>query len=726
VKESISIEVTIDRVLFEDEVDGFTVAKVRPADGGGRSITAVGHFKAVVGLQLLLEGHWVRNPKYGLQFQVERSSQRPPLTTEGLYNYLCSGLVPGVGPVLARRIVEHFGLETFKIIEDQPERLEEVPGLGAQKVRCIKEAMQRHREMLDVMVFLHSYGVSSSFAHRIYKAYGAETIQRITQDPYVLTRDIFGIGFKKADAIAKRMGIEPTSMTRCRAGLVYVLQSQCDEGHVYLPRNFLLEQAQEVLEVPAELLEDALKRAADSGEIILELLGGEERVYLRWLHEAERATARSLLRLARAPSPLRGLSPPKDIGELLVDGHPLNKEQSEILQRVFGAKVLVVTGGPGTGKTTAMKALMDLLERHGLRISLAAPTGRASKRLSEATGREAKTIHRLLEFNPSIRGFMRGRDRPLPSDVVLVDEASMIDLPLMNSLTAALRDQSILVLVGDVDQLPSVGPGNVLQDIIASGLADVVRLREIFRQAHRSYIVVNAHRVNQGQMPLWHKGGDEVLSDFYFLVQSEPERIQQTILTLCTDRIPRRFGLDPLKDIQVITPIHRGPLGTAVLNRLLQERLNPATGQKIHRGEHVLGAGDKVMQIRNNYEKEVFNGDIGVITRIDRASQGLWVRYLEQEVYYHWSELDEIVLAYAISVHKSQGSEYPAVVMPLVTQHYLMLQRNLLYTAITRARRLVVLVGTPKALAIAVKNDKIKKRYSGLRDRLEIEGKRFI
>ncbi len=713
------IEGTLERVVYEAEEDGYVVARLSLFPHG-EEVTAVGRFAAIQGTQMRLRGSWVMNPKYGRQFQVEDAEIRPPATSEGMVQYLSSGIIPGIGPVMAKRIVQRFGEETLEVMGKEPERLMEVPGIGPTRIEGIRRAWGRHEGMREVMVFLQGHGVSPAFAHRIFKVYGRQTIARVMQDPYQLASDVFGIGFKKADGIARSIGMAPTSMARCRAGLLYTLQTQAEDGHVYLPKRELLERAEALLGVEQPILEEALDRSSKGGELVLETQVAEERAYLKWLHEAEVGISLRLASIKRAPTRLSSRAIlPEDLGSLS-NGISLNQGQREILHKALEEKILVVTGGPGTGKTTAMRALLRVLTRAGAKVALAAPTGRAARRLSEATGCEAKTIHRLLEFQPKQRIFLRNQQRPLTADVVLIDEASMVDTPLMYHLAAAIPRTSSLILVGDVDQLPSVGPGNVLRDVIDSGIAGVVTLQEVFRQSGRSGIVTNAHRVNQGETPRWERVDRDELSDFYFISQSDPERIQETILELCSDRIPKRFGLDPREEIQVLSPMHKGPLGTDELNRLLHERLNPRRGGLVH-GLRSFAEGDKVMQIRNNYEKEVFNGDIGIVTGVDRTEGKVWVRFDEQDVPYLLGELDELVLAYAISVHKSQGSEYPAVILPLVTQHYMMLQRNLLYTAITRARRLVVIVGSYKALAIAVKNEQIRNRYTGLRARLERE-----
>jgi exodeoxyribonuclease V alpha subunit len=713
------IEGTLDRVIYEGEEDGYVVARLT-AQPFGDEITAVGCFSAIPGTQVRLQGTWVKNPKYGLQFQVEEAHIQPPTTVTGIIQYLSSSQIPGIGPVMARRVVERFGEDTLEVIGKQPDRLAEVEGIGPSRIQSIQEAWENQKDIREVMVFLQGHGVSPLFAHKIYGIYGKQTIPKLMEDPYRLTREVFGIGFKKADGIAKRMGLSPKSLARCRAGVLYTLQSQADEGHVYVPKIELLANAQSILGVESDVLENALRKLTERGEVIEERTGEKARIYLRWLYEAEIETSKALAWIRKSPGRSFQRQLPDHGRDVDAAGIVLNEQQRKILRKALIEKLLVVTGGPGTGKTTAMRALLERLDMAGARVELAAPTGRAAKRLSEATGRGAKTIHRLLEFQPRRRRFLRNRHRPLQADLVLIDEASMIDLPLMYNLTQAISPSASLILVGDVDQLPSVGPGNVLKDIIASGVPEVIVLREVFRQSARSGIVLNAHRIQQGEMPKWSRGMKEQLSDFYFIAQSDPQQIQGTILALCAERIPRRFGLNPMLEVQVLTPMHRGSLGTEELNRLLQSRLNPHKRPLI-RGLRRFAEGDKVMQIRNNYDKEVFNGDIGIITRLDRNASRLWVRYEEKEIHYDWRELDEIVLAYAISVHKSQGSEYGAVVLPLVTQHYLLLQRNLLYTGVTRAKKLVVLLGTYKALAIAVKNDQIRQRYTGLTERILME-----
>ncbi len=711
------LEGSLEKVVYEDRDGTFVVARVSLE--GGEEITAVGSFSAIPGTRVTLRGKWAKSPRYGLQFHVDSAEIHPPSDLDGLIQYLSSGVVPGVGPVMARRLVEHFGKEILRVLDRESQRLSEVPGIGPARVASICQAWEAQRGVREVMVFLQGHGVSPAFAHKIYKIHGRETIARVSENPYRLIREVVGIGFKKADAIAMRMGLSPTSMARCRAGIIHVLQTMGEEGHVFCPKGELMASARELLEVPMECLEEALKRSALDGEVMVEQRGEEEpRVYLRWLYEAEVETAQALARI-RGKKGLEREGNADQLGQAGAHGQmELNQQQREIIRMGLKEPLLVVTGGPGTGKTTAMRALLETAQRQGKRVVLAAPTGRAAKRLSEATGHEARTIHRLLEFQPGTRKFLRNRQRPIQADLILVDEASMIDLPLMYHLTQAVPSSASLILVGDVDQLPSVGPGNVLRDIITSGRARVVVLQEVFRQSARSQIVLNAHKINKGEMPQWSWEGKEDLSDFYFISQADPLQIQKTIMTLCLDRIPLRFGLDPRKQIQVLTPMHKGPLGTEELNRLLQERLNP--GRKgIPRGAQVLAEGDRVMQVRNNYEKEVFNGDIGTVTRVDRSAGTLWVLFEDLEVQYGPGDMDELALAYAVSVHKSQGSEYPAVVLPVVTQHYLMLQRNLIYTGITRARQLVVLVGTIKALAIAVKNDQIRHRHTGLKERLQ-------
>jgi exodeoxyribonuclease V alpha subunit len=654
------------------------------------------------------------------QFRVESCLSVLPSTLTGIEKYLGSGLVKGIGPIMAKRIVALFGMETLDIIEDNTKRLLEVEGIGPIRSERIFKAWQEQKEVRDVMVFLQGHGVSSTYAVKIYKAYGDKSVSIVKDNPYRLALDISGIGFKTADKIARNMGIDPSSHIRAEAGVIHVLSELVDEGHVYYPYDKLIEAAAALLEIDQAIIEAAVPVLVGQRRVIVEEQQGERAVYLTPLHVAESNVAKRLKILIETPRQPIQIDVERAITWVQQStGIELAGLQQETIRKTITSKVLVITGGPGTGKTTTINSLIRILEKKGQRILLASPTGRASKRLSEVTGREAKTIHRLLEFSPKEGGFKRNEENPLEADLVIIDEASMVDILLMNHLLKAVPPDATMLLVGDIDQLPSVGPGNVLSDIIESGRVETVRLTEIFRQAQESMIIVNAHRVNRGEFPLTKlpSGGK---SDFYFIERDDPEKVVETVKELCGQRLPKAFHLDPLDDIQVMTPMHKGVVGVANLNAELQRLLNPR-GQEIAQGGRLFRVSDKVMQISNNYDKEVFNGDIGRIAAIDIEDKKLSIRFEDKAVDYEWGELDQLVLAYAISIHKSQGSEYPAVVVPILTQHYIMLQRNLLYTAITRARKLVVLVGTRRALAVAVRNNPVQHRYTALAARLQAD-----
>ena len=732
------LECTLERVVFANEENAWSVVRVVPA-GGGEVVSAVGKLLGVQpGESLRLEGSWEEDRKFGRQFRVESYRTVSPATAGGIEKYLGSGLIPGIGKVMAKRLVERFGLDTLEVIEHRPERLAEVPGIGPKRRAEIQRAWVEQREIKEVMVFLQSHGVSTSHAIRIFKTYGTGALGVVRNDPYRLATDVWGIGFKSADRVAASLGHPPESPQRARAGLLHVLEQAAERaGHVFLPRDRLFEDAAALLGVGEELLAPALVRLRAEGQVVVEPAavepaagagsgaeGGAEAVYLTRLHAAEDGIAAALAALLRS----QGRRPEIHVERALAwfeqgERIELAPEQREAIRRGISSRVLVITGGPGTGKTTLVRGIVRILRAKKQRVLLAAPTGRAAKRLSEATGAEARTVHRLLEFDPVRRAFQRDPERPLAADLVIVDEASMLDVTLAHAVARALPETARLVFVGDVDQLPSVGPGRVLADLIGSGAVDVVRLTEIFRQARESRIVVNAHRVNRGEMPLV-AGPDDPPGrdgDFFFIDRRTPEEVLETLVHLVTERIPAGFGLDPVADLQVLTPMNRGLLGTESLNRELRERLNPAPPgtPEIARGHRAFRPGDKVMQVRNNYELEVFNGDLGRVESLDAGERTLTVVFDEdRRVVYEAALLDELVPAYACSIHKSQGSEYPAVVVPLHTQHYVMLERNLLYTALTRAKRLVVLVGEPRALAVAVKNRRTRDRFSRLAGRL--------
>jgi len=712
------LEGTLIRVNYSDEATGYVVARLEVPDHRD-PVTVVGNlWGAAPGETIRVRGQWVRHARYGEQFKVEAYESILPASVVAIERYLASGIIKGIGPVYAKRLVDAFGSETLRVIEEEPERLRAVDGIGEARLARIRAAWTEQREVRGLMLFLQEHHISPTFAQRIFRAYGPSAPLRIQEDPYRLARDITGIGFKTADRIGTSLGVAKDSLTRVAAGLLYLLQEAAEAGHVYLPSSRLSHEAVQLLEIPdVGRLEQALATLHEEEAVVREPLPGETAVYLPALYHAETGVSRRVALLAKAPRLGPAIDLPRAIqwaegrGEIR-----FTAEQREALQEALESKMLILTGGPGTGKTTLLRALIEILERKGVRLMLAAPTGRAAKRMAAATGREARTIHRLLEFSPKEGRFKRNEAHPLEVDFVVVDEASMIDLLLMDQLVKAIPPMAALLLLGDADQLPSVGAGSLLHDLIASGSVPVVRLTEIFRQAKESQIVMNAHRVNRGEFPHLPAFGT---SDFGFIALEDADAIRDRVGSLVTTEIPHRYGLDPRRDIQVITPMNRGPLGAGSLNQDLQAALNPE-GEMIG-GGRPLRVGDRVMQVRNNYDKEVYNGDLGGIVRLDREEQQVWVRFDQGEVVYEWSELDELSLAYAISVHKSQGSEYPAVVLTLHTSHYVMLQRNLLYTALSRGRTLVVILGTKQAVSIAVRNARIRERYSHLPARLRRE-----
>ena len=683
-------------------------------------VTVVGHAATIAaGEAVTASGTWVNDRTHGLQFKAQFLKASAPSTAEGIRRYLASGMIRGIGPVYAKKLVRGFGEAVFEVIENAPERLREVKGIGAVRAKRIVQAWAEQKMVREIMVFLHSHGVGTARAVRIFKTYGADAIQVMSDNPYRLARDIRGIGFKTADAIADRLGIEKTAMIRVRAGIGYALSEAMQEGHCGLPVAELLPLAERLLGVPEDLIRTALDLELAGGGVIGDQVGEKDCIFLAGLYHAERGIAERLRALAAAPLPWPPINAEKALPWVEQKiGLTLAESQREAVARALAAKVLVITGGPGVGKTTILRAILQILAAKKAHILLAAPTGRAAKRLGEATGLEAKTIHRLLEVDPGSGSFGRSPENKLDCDLLVVDEASMIDAPLMHALVKAIPERAALLVVGDVDQLPSVGPGQVLADLIGSGTVPVVRLSEIFRQAASSRIITTAHRINRGEMPDLAPAAAD--SDFHFVAAEDPESAVARILDLVQTRIPRRFGLDPVRDIQVLCPMARGGVGARSLNVDLQAALNPEGEPKITKFGWTFAPGDKVMQIENDYEREVYNGDIGFIAGVDPETGEMTVHFDGRDVSYGLGDLDALVPAYAATIHKAQGSEYPAVVIPLLTQHYPMLQRNLLYTGITRGKRLVVVVGSRKAVAIAVRNTSGRRRWSKLREWLAV------
>lgn len=699
----------VERITYQNAENGYSVMKVK-VKGYDDLVTLVGNLLEVpAGSVLLCEGEWRVDKRYGQQFQCETWEEVMPATAYGIEKYLGSGLVKGIGPKFAKLIVGHFGTDTIEVIETDIERLYEVPGIGKKRVEKIRESWEKQKDIKNVMLFLQGFGVSTAYAAKIYRQYGKESIDKVKENPYRLADDIWGIGFKTADGIARKMGYEMNDERRLRSGLIYTLNQLADEGHCYAEEEQLTATARQLLEADEECIRTAMTHAIETEDLMLDGTG----IYLPPFYYAECGTANRLSTLVHTKEVGSIFTARFDLAKLQREtGIEYDEVQVEAIRQAIASKVMVLTGGPGTGKTTTTKAIIAALQSAGMRILLAAPTGRAAKRMSEATGMEAKTIHRLLEYNPQ-DGYKRNDENPLEGDALIVDECSMIDIILMNNLTKALPTTMRLVLVGDIDQLPSVGAGNVLRDIIDSGVIPVVRLTRIFRQAQSSRIVMSAHAINRGCFPDISNGQH---TDFFFMKQEEPEKVAETIVSLVRDRLPKAYR-QPTANIQVLTPMQRGVVGAANLNMDLQQALNYNTAALV-RGGYTYKEGDRVMQLRNNYDKDVYNGDLGYVHSVDMEERTLTVDFDGQLVEYEVSELDELTLAYATTIHKSQGSEYPIVVMPVLMTHYVMLQRNLIYTGITRAKKICVLVGQTKALAYAIHNMKVLKRNTRLKERL--------
>jgi exodeoxyribonuclease V alpha subunit len=732
--DKIAVQGTVRKITYHHPETNYAVIRLDVENAPGVTIVG-GVYPVSEGEEIKVFGYWKTHPRYGQQFQVDHWVKVDPATLEGIEKYLGSGLIKGIGPTYARRLVDAFGFNTLKVLSEEPHRVLEVEGIGVSRARGIMQAWAAQRGMQDIMVFLQGHGIGAALALKIYRFYGLDTIRRVKQDPYALAREIYGVGFVVADRIAASLGISGEFPMRVQAGVLHALKEFVDNGHCFALFSALVRSAAALLRVDENVVESGIEQLASAGEVILEQTTTEERahVYLVELYRAEQRVAAALHRLLSSPSVALGggrrpadgsKAEPRELLGLadleLIDPSfaILEEEQQEAVRQALQQKVLVITGGPGTGKTTLLNSLLALLRRAKFSFLLAAPTGRAAKRMAESAGEEAMTIHRLLEYNPHEGGFGRTEDRPLEADLVIIDEASMVDLALMDNLLSAIDRHSHLVLIGDVDQLPSVGPGSVLRDLIESGMIPVVMLRRIFRQDRQSLIVANAHRILQGQTLM--APNDNLQRDFMLLARESEEEILQSVKDLVSEELPRALRLAPdevAHAIQLLTPMHRGMLGTIQLNREMQNLLNPV-GDSLQRGESLLRVKDKVMQLRNNYDKGIYNGDLGRITGIDRKEGRIQVDFYDKLVEYNDDELDEISLAYATSIHKSQGSEYPVVVIPLHMSHYMMLHRSILYTAVTRGKKRVVLVGSRRALAISIQNVRLERRYTGLKEKL--------
>ena len=721
----------LEKIIFKNSETGFMVGKVRLEDNN--LVTIVGNaFELQCGEKLEVTGKWILNKNYGQQFEIESIKTTEPATAVGIENYLGSGLIKGIGPVMANRIVSHFKLDTLKILDEEPKRLNEIDGIGKKRINLISKSWKKHKNIREVMIFLQSYGISNTYATKIYNNYGDNSINVIKVNPYRLSEDIFGIGFKTADKIALKTGIEKDSLFRIKAGIIHLLKSAEDEGHCYFPYEEFIEISENFLCTELGKIIDALSKLEEDGKIIIVKDNVVSKVYLASIYNAEKYVSEKILALLGEEVEHKEYKGKEHGMEHKTEGSKkdgvydlinnlaskeriiLDDIQIKAIEKAVTEKILVITGSPGTGKSTILNFVIKIFEKENKSVLLGAPTGRASKRLYETTGKEAKTIHRLLNYNPKLNKFLKNEKNPINADIVIIDEASMLDIRLMRNLLLAIKPQTRVIFVGDIDQLPAVGPGNVLSDIISSGMVPVIELKNIYRQEGESLIIHNAHKVRDGQFPYIGKPKN---NDFFFIEKEEPEEVVDLILNLLTRRIPESFNYNPLYDVQVLVPTNKGIVGVNNLNSKIQDILN-FNSQKVLRGSVQYRLNDKVIQLKNNYEKDVYNGDIGFISGIDMEMEEITVNFDGRNVSYDFSELDEISLSYAISIHKSQGSEFKCVIIPILTSHYMLLQRNLLYTAITRARELAVIVGSKKAIGMAVNRNIVEKRYTSLKELL--------
>lgn len=720
-KDEKNIRGVLEKIVFKNPDSGYMVGRIRTGDD--ELVTVVGKvFELQCGEELEIQGSWIVNKKYGKQFEITKVKAHTPSTTVGIENYLGSGLIKGVGPVMAKKIVEKFGKKTLDVLDDDPEKLSGIEGIGQKRIKQIIKSWQKHKNIREVMIFLQSYGISSNYSAKIYNTYGENTVSVIKINPYRLAEDIFGIGFKIADDIALKVGIPKDSIFRIKAGIIYLLHRAEDNGHCFLPAEEILTVSSDFLGADLSIINNAIGELQEEEKIIIVKDGEGNKIYLSSLYHSEVFVSKKILELSDIDDNKDNLTGRESLYRRLInemadaDGILLDEIQVNAIIMALTERIMIITGSPGTGKSTILNFIIKILEREKKKFMMAAPTGRASKRMTETTGRESKTIHRLLNFNPKLNKFLKNEDNPIDADIIIIDEASMLDIRLMRNLLSAIKIDSSLIFVGDIDQLPSVGPGYVLGDLIRSGTVPVCELKKIYRQEGQSQIIRNAHKVRDGQFPYIKNKDSE---DFFFLEKNDPEEAVNLILHLLSNKIPSSFGMDPLKDVQVLVPTNKGVCGVINLNSRIQEMLNPGSTGLLH-GNRWFRVGDKVIQLKNNYNKDIYNGDIGIITSIDMELKEASIDYDGRKVDYSFYEMDEINHSYAISIHKSQGSEFKCVIIPLLTSHYMLLQRNLLYTALTRARELAILVGSKKAIGMAVNKNIVEKRYTSLKELIQV------